>query len=58
MGDFGFEFPKRSQLFIRPHTQTFSVAAMRVSHEDRSPFAISDLLWTRGIQKHSLTLRQ
>ena len=31
MGDFGFEFPKRSQLLIRAHNETLSFAAMRVS---------------------------
>jgi hypothetical protein len=29
-----FEFDKRSQLFIRVHNETLSVAAMRVSNED------------------------
>jgi hypothetical protein len=32
-----FEFRKRSQLFIRPHNETFSVVAMRVCNPDRSP---------------------
>jgi hypothetical protein len=31
------EFQKRGQLFIRTHNETLSVAAMRVSNEDRSP---------------------
>ena len=31
---------KRSQLFIRTHNETLSVAAMRVSDKDCSPFAI------------------
>src|SRR5438132_284909 len=35
-----FEFQKRSQLFIRMHNETLSVAAMRVSNPDRSPFTI------------------
>jgi len=34
------EFKKRRQLFIRVHNETFSVAAMRVSNEDRSPVGI------------------
>jgi hypothetical protein len=36
-----FEFYKRSQLFIRVHTETLSVAAMCVSNPDRSPLAIN-----------------
>src|SRR5207247_2266334 len=32
-----FKFHKRGQLFIRTHNETLSVAAMRVSDEDRSP---------------------
>jgi hypothetical protein len=35
-----FEFDKRSQLFTRTHNITLSVAAMRVSNPDRSPFTI------------------
>jgi hypothetical protein len=35
-----FEFQKRSQLFIRVHNETLSVAAMCVSNPDRSPFTI------------------
>jgi hypothetical protein len=31
-----FEFQKGSQLFIRAHNETLSVAAMRVSDPDRS----------------------
>jgi len=31
-----FEFQKRSQLFIRTHDKTFSVAMMSVSNEDCS----------------------
>src|SRR5262249_12344774 len=34
------QFPKRSQLFIRPRNVTLAIAAMRVSNPDRSPFAI------------------
>lgn len=34
--DYRFEFQKCSQLFIRMHNETFSVAAMRVSNEDCS----------------------
>jgi hypothetical protein len=37
----GFEFHKRSQLFIRAHKETPSVAAMRVSNPDRSPVEIN-----------------
>ena len=33
----GFEFQKRSQLFIRVHNETLSVVAMRVNNPDRSP---------------------
>jgi hypothetical protein len=35
-----FQFQKRSQLFIRTRNETLSIAAMRVSNEDRSPFGI------------------
>ena len=35
-----FQFNKRSQLFIRTHNETLSVAAMRVNDPNRSPFAI------------------
>jgi len=35
-----FEFQKRSQLFIRVHNEPFSVAAVRVSNEDRALVAI------------------
>jgi len=35
-----FEFKKSRQLFIRTHNKALSVAAMRVSNEDRSPFGI------------------
>jgi len=31
---------KRSQLFIRVHNKTLSIAAVRVRNPDRSPFAI------------------
>jgi len=41
MRDFGFEFPKRSQLFIGAHNETVSVAPMRVSNPDRSPVGIN-----------------
>jgi hypothetical protein len=34
------EFKKRSQLLIRVHNVAFTVAAMRVSNKDRSPFGI------------------
>jgi hypothetical protein len=36
-----FQFQKRSQLFIRSHNQTFSVIAVRISNEDRSPVGIN-----------------
>jgi len=36
-----FKFDKRSQLFIRTHNETLSVAAMRVNNEDRSPVRIN-----------------
>jgi hypothetical protein len=35
-----FEFQKRRQPFIRTHNETLSVAAMRVSNEERSPARI------------------
>ena len=35
-----FKFHKRSQLFLRAHNVTLSVAAMRVSNPDRSPLRI------------------
>jgi hypothetical protein len=35
-----FEFNKRSQLFIRTHNETLSVAAMRVDNPDRSSVGI------------------
>jgi hypothetical protein len=38
-GDF-FKFQKRCQLFVGVHNETLPVAAMCVSNEDRSPFAI------------------
>jgi len=34
-----FQFHKRSQLFIRTHNEAFSVVAVCVSNEDRSPWA-------------------
>jgi hypothetical protein len=34
------EFQKSSQLFIRTHNETLSVAAMRISYKDRSPARI------------------
>jgi hypothetical protein len=33
-----FKFKKRSQLFIRAHNETVSVAAVRVHNPDRLPF--------------------
>jgi hypothetical protein len=36
-----FEFQKRRQLFIRTHNETLSVAAVRVSNPDCSPFSES-----------------
>jgi hypothetical protein len=36
-----FQFQKRSELFIRPHNETLSVAAMRVSDPDCSPLRIN-----------------
>jgi hypothetical protein len=38
--DRGFKFQKRSQYFIRPHNETLSAAAMRVSNPDRPAFTI------------------
>jgi len=38
--DLAFHFHKRSQLFIRVHNETLSVAAMRVSNPDCSPVGI------------------
>jgi hypothetical protein len=35
-----FQLHKRSQLFICPHNETLSVAAMRVCNPDRSPAGI------------------
>ena len=35
------QFHKRSQLFIRTHNKTLSVAAMRVCNPDRSPVGIN-----------------
>jgi len=35
---------KRSQLFIGTHNETLSVAAMRVSNPDRSPFDYQRLI--------------
>ena len=37
----GFEFRKRSQLFIRTHNETLSVVAMCVCNPDCSPVAIN-----------------
>ena len=42
MGDFGFEFPKRSQLLIGVHNETLSVVAVRVNNPDRTPLRIND----------------
>jgi hypothetical protein len=36
-----FQCHKQSQLFIRSHNETLSVAAMCVSNEDRSPVSIN-----------------
>jgi hypothetical protein len=36
-----FEPPKRNQLFIGLHNETFPVAAVRVSNPDRSPVGIN-----------------
>jgi hypothetical protein len=36
-----FQFQKRSQLFIRAHNETLSVAAMRVSNPERSSVGIN-----------------
>jgi hypothetical protein len=36
-----FKFEKSPQLFIRPHNETFSVAAMRINNPDRSPVGIN-----------------
>ena len=35
-----FSFDERSQLFIRTHNETLSVASMCISNKDRLPFAI------------------
>src|SRR5205823_12843913 len=35
-----FQFYKSGQLFIRTHTETLSVVAVRVSNQDRSPARI------------------
>ena len=35
------QFYKRSQLFLRVHNETLSVAAMRVGNPDRSPVRIN-----------------
>jgi len=35
-----FEFQKRSQLFIRTHNETLSVAAMSASNPDRLPVTV------------------
>jgi hypothetical protein len=35
-----FQFHKRSQLFVGVHNEALTVAAMCVSHEDRSPLGI------------------
>jgi hypothetical protein len=35
-----FQFQKRRQFFVGVHNEALTVAAMCVSHEDRSPFAI------------------
>jgi hypothetical protein len=39
--DRSFKFNKRRQLFIRPHNEALTVAAMRVSNPDRSPLRIN-----------------
>jgi hypothetical protein len=36
-----FQFHERSQLFIRVHSETLSVVAMRINNPDRSPFGIN-----------------
>jgi hypothetical protein len=35
-----FKFHKRSQLFIRPHSETLSIVPMRICNADRSPLGI------------------
>jgi len=40
-----FEFQKRRQLFIPPHNETLSVAAMRVNNKDRSGFDASPRIY-------------
>jgi len=35
-----FKFDKRRQLLIRSHNETLSVATMRISNPDCSPFGI------------------
>jgi hypothetical protein len=36
-----FKFHKRSELFIRTHNETLSIAAMCVSNPDRLPLGIN-----------------
>ncbi len=36
-----FEFQERSQLLIRAHNETLSVAAMRINNPNRSPLRIN-----------------
>jgi len=36
-----FQFPKRSQLFIRMHNETLSVIAVRINNPDCSPVGIN-----------------
>jgi hypothetical protein len=38
--DRGFEFQKRSQLFIGVHNETLSVVAVCINNPDRSTFAV------------------
>jgi hypothetical protein len=37
----GFQFQKRSQLFIRVHNETLSVVAVGVCNPERSPVGIN-----------------
>jgi hypothetical protein len=36
-----FQFHKRSQLFVRVHDETLSIATVRISNPDCSPFGIN-----------------
>jgi hypothetical protein len=44
-----FEFDQRGQLFIRPHNESLSVAAMRVSNEGCSVWILPQLVAPKRI---------